>query len=95
MTADGAWHLTGPAGVTFTDVAPRSGARYVNVPPRLAAAALRRRGASPFEIDHSLRMAPTSQAAPTAPRPAPSRSLTGRSPRTLDDFFRPHSTKGS
>jgi uncharacterized protein YbjT (DUF2867 family) len=46
---DGAWHLTGPAGVTFADVAPHLGARrYVNLPRKVAATAMRRRGAPPF-----------------------------------------------
>jgi uncharacterized protein YbjT (DUF2867 family) len=35
--ADGAWHLTGPGGVTFDEAARHLGARrHVNVPPRLA-----------------------------------------------------------
>ena len=44
---DGAWHLTGPAGVTFADVAPHLGARrYLNLPRKVAATAMRRRGAA-------------------------------------------------
>ncbi len=97
VTVDGqAWHLTGPAALTFKDVAARLGARYVNVPPRLASMALRRRGASPFEIDHSLRMAAYfASGADGAPTGAV-RTITGRSPRDLDDFLADHtSTKGS
>ena len=87
-TTDGAWHLTGPAGLTFADVASRLGARrYVNVPPRLAAIALRRRGASPFELDHALRMAAYfASGADGAPTDAV-RRITGRPARTLDDFL--------
>lgn len=83
---DQAWHLTGPAGVSFKDAARRLGARYVNVPPRLAEKALLRRGTSAFEVDHSLRMAAYFRSgADAAPTPAV-RSLTGRPPRSLDEF---------
>ena len=85
--ADGAWHLTGPSGVTFAEVARARGARYFNVPPRLAAKTLRRRGASPFEIDHAIRMAAYfASGADGAPTDAV-RRLTGRSPRSLADFL--------
>jgi uncharacterized protein YbjT (DUF2867 family) len=85
--ADQAFHLTGPAGVTFKDVARAMGARYVNVPPRLAAKALRRRGASAFEIDHALRMAAYfASGADGAPTDAV-RRLTGRPPRTVQQYL--------
>lgn len=85
--ADQAWHVTGPAGVTFKDVARALGARYVDVPPRLAAAALRRRGASPFEADHAVRMAAYfATGADGAPTDAV-RRLTGHAPRTLQQFL--------
>ena len=84
---DQAWHLTGPAGVTFKDVARAIGTRYVDVPLRLAAAALRRRGASAFEIDHALRMASYfASGADGAPTDAV-RRLTGRPARTLQQFL--------
>ena len=71
----------------FKDAAAELGARYVNVPPRLAAAALRMHGASPFEIDHSLRMsayfATGADGAPTDHV----RRVTGRPARSLDDFL--------
>ena len=82
-----AWHLTGPGAVTFKDVARGLGARYVSVPPRLAAKALRRRGASPFEVDHAVRMAAYfASGADAAPTDAV-RRITGRPPRTLDEFL--------
>jgi uncharacterized protein YbjT (DUF2867 family) len=85
--ADQAWHLTGPAGVTFKDVARQMGARYVNLPPRLAAAGLRRRGASAFEVEHAVRMASYfASGADGAPTDAV-RRLTGRPPRTLQQFL--------
>ena len=84
---DQAWHVTGPAGVTFKDVGKRLGARYVKVAPRLAAKALRRRGASAFEVEHSIRMAAYfASGADAAPTNAV-RSITGRPPRTLDEFL--------
>ena len=84
---DGAFQLTGPAGVTFKDVARLMGARYVNVPARLAAKALRRRGASAFEVDHALRMAAYfSSGADGAPTDAV-RRLTGQTPRTVQQYL--------
>lgn len=90
---DTAWQLTGPAPVTFKDAAARLGARYVNVPPRMAALALRRQGASPFEVEHALRMAAYfASGADGAPTDAV-RRITGRPPRTLDEFLQA-TTKG-
>lgn len=80
---DRAWHLTGPAGVTFDDVARAIGARYVSVPPRLAARALRRRGASDFEVDHALRMAAYFATGADGTPTDDVRHLTGRAPRSL------------
>ncbi|WP_210490988.1 NAD(P)H-binding protein [Patulibacter sp. SYSU D01012] len=84
---DRCWHLTGPAGVTFADVARAQGARYVDVPPRLAALALRRRGASPFEIDHTLRMAAYFATGADGTPTDDVRRLTGRAPRSLHDHL--------
>ena len=60
---------------------------YVNVPLRLAAKALRRRGASAFEADHAVRMAAYfASGADSAPTDAV-RRLTGRAPRTVQQFL--------
>ena len=84
---DMAWQVTGPAAVTFKDIAHVLGARYVNVPPRLAAKALHRRGASAFEVDHAVRMAAYfASGADGAPTDAV-RRLTGRPPRTVQQFL--------
>jgi NAD(P)H dehydrogenase (quinone) len=94
--ADQAWHLTGPRGVTFKDVATRLGARYVNVPPRLAAKALRRRGASAFEVDHAIRMAAYFASGADAAPTGAVQAITGRPPRTFDDFLSTRqATRGS
>ena len=77
---DQAWHLTGPEGVTFKDVARQMGGRYINVPPRLAAAGLRRRGASAFEVEHAVRMAAYFASGAAAPTDAV-RRLTGTAAR--------------
>jgi len=92
-----AWHLTGPASVTFKDVAEKLGARYVNVPPRLAAIALRRRGASPFEVDHSVRMAAYFASGADATPTNAVLDITGRPASTVDQFLatETHSTKGT
>jgi NAD(P)H dehydrogenase (quinone) len=89
-----AWHLTGPRGVTFGEVAAALGARYVPVPPRLAGRALRRRGASAYEVDHALRMAAYfASGADGAPTDAVAR-LSGAVPRSVEAFvaeaFPPH-----
>jgi uncharacterized protein YbjT (DUF2867 family) len=85
--ADQAWHATGPQGVAFADVARAMGVRYVNVPPRLAAKTLRRRGASAFEVDHAVRMAAYfASGADGAPTEAVPR-LTGHAPRTVRQFL--------
>jgi uncharacterized protein YbjT (DUF2867 family) len=82
-----AWHVTGPAPVTFKDVAAKLGARYFDVPLKLAAGALRRQGTSPFEIDHTLRMAAYfATGADAAPTDAV-RRITGRPARSLDEFL--------
>jgi uncharacterized protein YbjT (DUF2867 family) len=84
---DQAWHLTGPAGVTFSTVARSLGLRYVQVPPSLAARAMKRRGASAFEIEHALRMARYfSSGADGTPTDSVAR-LTGRAPASLNDYL--------
>jgi uncharacterized protein YbjT (DUF2867 family) len=82
-----AWHLTGPAPVTFKDAAAKLGARYVNVPPRLAAAALRKQGAPPSEVDHSVRMAAYFATGADGAPTDHVRRITGRAARSLDDFL--------
>ena len=93
---DSAWQITGPGAVTFDEVAGRMGVRYVNVPLRIAAAALRRRGASAFEAEHATRMATYfASGADGAPTKAVEQ-LAGHPPRTLDAFLSEHrSAKGS
>ena len=84
---DTAWQLTGPRGVTFGEVASRIGARYVNVPLRIAAGTLRRRGESAFAIEHATRMAAYFA---TGADGAPTKGveqLAGHPPRTLDAFL--------
>jgi uncharacterized protein YbjT (DUF2867 family) len=85
---DGAVQVTGPAGVTFKDVARLLGAQYVNVPPRLAAKALRHRGASAFEVDHSLRMAAYFASGADGAASDVVRRLTGRPPRTVQQYLK-------
>lgn len=86
-----AWQLTGPRGVTLDDVAGHLGVRHVATPPAMAARALARGGASPYEIDHALRMA-AYFAAGSDGTPTPSvQRLTGRAPRPVEALLDEHS----
>lgn len=91
---DNAWQLTGPAPVTFKEAAARLNAKYINVPPRVAARALRRQGTSSFEVDHALRMASYFASGADGTPTEAVRRITGRPPRTLHDFLQA-TTKGN
>jgi len=82
-----AWQLTGPRGITFDEIAAHLGVRYVAVPPGAAAGALRRRGASPDEVDHAVRMASYfSSGADGTPTDHVLR-LTGAAPRPVTELL--------
>ncbi|WP_445150700.1 NmrA family NAD(P)-binding protein [Baekduia sp. Peel2402] len=86
----GAWHLTGPAAVSYDDVARLLGVHYVALRPRAAGRALRRQGASAHEVDHALRMAAYfASGADGAPTGAVA-ELTGRPPRAVAAFLAEH-----
>jgi uncharacterized protein YbjT (DUF2867 family) len=84
---DGAWHLTGQTSVTFADAARARGLRYVSVPPRLARIGLERRGATPFEVDHSIAMARYFASGADGSPTGAVAELTGNQPRTIENFF--------
>jgi NAD(P)H dehydrogenase (quinone) len=88
--ADGAWQLTGPRGVTCDDIAAHLGLRYVPVPPKLAARALARGGASPWEVDHALRMAAYFRACSDSVATDHVLRLTGRAPRPVEALLDEH-----
>jgi uncharacterized protein YbjT (DUF2867 family) len=93
---DGAWHLTGPSSVTFADAARVRGVRYVNVPRRVARAGLKRRGATPFEIEHSIEMSRYFASGADGSPTGDVAELTGTRPRTIEVFFKDQTTaKGS
>ena len=93
---DNAWQITGPGAVTFDEVASRMGVRYVNVPLRIAAAALRRRGASAFEAEHATRMAAYFASGADGTSTKSVEQLAGHPPRTFDAFISDlRSAKGS
>jgi uncharacterized protein YbjT (DUF2867 family) len=93
---DGAWHLTGPSSVTFSDAARARGVKYVNVPPRIARAGLKRRGASPFEIEHSIQMSRYFASGADGSPTGDVAELTGNRPRTIEHFFQDQTpVKGS
>ena len=81
-----AWQLAAQGSVTLKD-AVRLNAGYVNVAPRPAARAGRRRNASPFEVDRGVRIASCFvSGADGAPTDAVWQ-ITSHRPRTLDRFL--------
>jgi NAD(P)H dehydrogenase (quinone) len=93
---DGAWQLTGPSSVTFADVGRVRGARYVSIPPFVARKGLKRRGASPFEVDHSIRMAAYFASGADGSPTGDVAAITGHRPRSIESFFMdPIPVKGS
>ncbi len=60
---------------------------YVPVPLAAAGRALRRADASPFEVDHALRMAAHFASGAEASTSDAVRRLTGRAPRTVEAFL--------
>lgn len=93
---DGAWQLTGPSSVTFSDVARVRGVRYVSIPTFVARKALQRRGASPFEVDHSIKMARYFASGADGSPTGGVAELTGQRPRSLESFFKDQTpVKGS
>lgn len=92
----GAWQLTGPASVTFADVGRVRGVRYVSVPPFIARKALQRRGASPFEVDHAIKMARYFASGADGSPTGDVAELTGNRPRSIESFFKDQTpVKGS
>jgi uncharacterized protein YbjT (DUF2867 family) len=87
---DGGWDLTGPRPVSYPGLAAALGVPYVDVPRSIAERALRRQGASAWEVEHALLMAgfyATGAAAATTPAVE---ELTGRPPRSPHDFIAEH-----
>lgn len=88
--ADAAWQLTGPAGVTIPQVAAHLGVRHLPVPVGVASRALRRGGASPFDVAHAARMAAYfASGADGVPTDHVFR-LTGRGPRAVTELLDEH-----
>ena len=84
---DTAWQITGPSGVTFDHAARLMGARYLNVPARVAAATLRRRGANGFDIDHALRMAAYFATGADGTATGAVEALAGHAPCSIETFI--------
>jgi NAD(P)H dehydrogenase (quinone) len=87
---DGAWQLTGPRGVTCDDIARHLGLRYVPVPPKVAARALARRGAAPWEVEHAMRMAAYFATGSDGIPTDHVLRLTGRAPRPVEALLDEH-----
>jgi uncharacterized protein YbjT (DUF2867 family) len=86
-----AWQLTGPRPVTFGAIAEHLGVRYVNVPVKLAARTMRRRGLPVAEIDHATRMAAYFASGADSAATDHVLRLTGRAPRSIEAFLDEHS----
>jgi NAD(P)H dehydrogenase (quinone) len=89
---DRAWQLTGPRGVSCDEIASHLGLRHVAIPPKLAARALKRRGAPGWEIDHALRMAAYFAASADAVATNHIVRLTGHAPRPVEALLDEHLT---
>jgi NAD(P)H dehydrogenase (quinone) len=87
-----AWHLTGPHPVTFGAIAEHLGVRYVNVPVKLAARTMRRRGLPVAEIDHATRMAAYFASGADSAATDHVLRLTGRAPRSIEAFLDEHAS---
>ena len=89
-TSRRAWQLTGPRPVTFDAIGEIVGVRYVNVPVRLAARAMRRRGLPVAEIDHATRMAAYFASGADGTATDHVLRLTGHAPRSIEAFLDEH-----
>lgn len=85
-----AWRITGPRPVTLPGLAAHLGLASLRVPPTLSARSLQRQGASPFEVDHALRMAAYFAAGSDATATDHVQRLTGRAPRSAEAFLDEH-----
>jgi NAD(P)H dehydrogenase (quinone) len=85
-----AWQLTGPRPVTFDAIAEILGARYVNVPVKLAERTMRRRGLPVAEIDHATRMAAYFASGADGTATDHVLRLTGHAPRSIEAFLDEH-----
>ena len=91
-TSRRAWQLTGPHPVTFGAIAEHLGVRYVNVPVKLAARTMRRRGLPVADIDHATRMAAYFASGADSAATDHVLRLTGRAPRSIEAFLDEHAS---
>jgi NAD(P)H dehydrogenase (quinone) len=87
-----AWQLTGPHPVTFGAIAEHLGVRYINVPVKLAARTMRRRGLPVAEIDHATRMAAYFASGADSAATDHVLRLTGHAPRSIEAFLDEHAS---
>jgi uncharacterized protein YbjT (DUF2867 family) len=85
-----AWQLTGPRPVSFDAIAEILGARYVNLPVKLAERTMRRRGLPVAEIDHATRMAAYFGSGADGTATDHVLRLTGKAPRSIEAFLAEH-----
>ena len=92
---DSAWQLTGPGGITMPEIAASLGVPHVGVPARVASAALRRQGGSPFEVAHAARMAAYFASGADGAPTDHVRRLTGHAPRPVTALLDEHAAQFS
>jgi uncharacterized protein YbjT (DUF2867 family) len=85
-----AWQLTGPRPVSFDAIAEILGARYVDLPVRLAGRSMRRRGLPEAEIGHATRMAAYFASGADGTATDHVLRLTGHAPRSIEAFLAEH-----
>ncbi len=87
-----AWQLTGPRPVSFDAIAEHLGVRYINMPTKLAARTMRRRGLPVAEIDHATRMAAYFASGADSAATDHVLRLTGRAPRSIEALLDEHAS---
>ncbi|MDT0322568.1 NAD(P)H-binding protein [Streptomyces millisiae] len=93
---EGAFPLTGPEALTHAEIAARLGVPFRDLPPEAAAAALRARGLPAGFVTDLLTLYAGMAAGEMAEVTPTVRDLTGRAPRSFDDFlaFGRHAGRG-
>lgn len=85
-----AWQLTGPRTVTIEGIAKHLGARHLKLPLGITSRVMRRRGLTPFEVEHAIRMAAYFAAGSDGVVTDHVVRLSGRPPRKVEAFLNEH-----
>ncbi len=82
----GAYVLTGPRALTYSEIAAELGAEYVDVPPEAARAGMLQSGLAPFVADFLIALFAEIRRGVMAEPTTTVRDLAGREPRDLAEF---------